>query len=181
MKVLGFVGSPKKEGNTKVLVETILKGASDAGAETEIFNLNEANIMPCQSCYACKGNDGKCVLKDDMQKFYEKIDQADAFVLGSPVYMWQMTAQTKLFTDRLFAVFKMGQTHKAKLILGYTCGNESSNLFSSYFDYTKNMFDFLGFKVSDVICADNTGNKPVKDNQEIIEKALNTGKKLASA
>ena len=80
----------------------MLKGAQAQGAETEIFNLNQMDIAPCQACMHCKENQGECATDDDMQEVYAKLREADAFVLGSPVYMWQMSAQAKLFTDRLY-------------------------------------------------------------------------------
>lgn len=95
MEILGFVASPRKGSNTKVLVEEVLKGASDAGAETKIFNLSKMDISPCKACQYCKSSEGKCATDDDMQSIYNEIKQASAFILGSPVYMWQMSAQGK--------------------------------------------------------------------------------------
>ncbi|BDZ70449.1 flavodoxin family protein [Methanobacterium petrolearium] len=101
MKVVGFTGSPRKNSNTEILVKEALKGAGAAGADTAIFNLNQMSIKPCQACMHCKSHEGECDIRDDMQIIYNEIQDADAFILGSPVYMWQMTAQAKLFTDRL--------------------------------------------------------------------------------
>jgi multimeric flavodoxin WrbA len=70
------------------------------------------NIAPCKACQHCKENEGKCATQDDMQIAYKQIQEADAFILGSPVYMWQMSAQTKLFTDRLYANFMTGFPEK---------------------------------------------------------------------
>ena len=104
MKILGFVGSPREGGNTEILVKEVLKGADESGAETEIVYLNKLDIKPCQACMHCKSNNGECATDDDMQTIYNQLKESDAVVLGSPIYMWQMSAQTKLFTDRLYAV-----------------------------------------------------------------------------
>lgn len=102
MKAIGFIGSPRKTGNTAWAVNKILEGAKKAGAETEAFYSGDLTLTPCQGCLDCvKSN--RCAITDDMQKLYDALKQADALVLGSPVYMGQMSAQAKLFTDRLFA------------------------------------------------------------------------------
>ncbi len=164
MKVIGFVSSPRKDGNTAFMVGKILEGARERGAETRSYHLNDLSIKPCQSCYGCKDGDLKCRLKDDMQTLYEEIEKADALVLGSPVYMWQMSAQAKTFTDRLFARFNprtQEENAKKKMVLAFTHDNPDSGMFQSYFHYTENMFRFLGFKVGGVFAAGGTRVNPL--------------------
>ena len=72
MKVVGLVGSPRKNGNTKIIVDEILKGAFEAYAETKTFNLDEMDINPCKACMNCKENKGECAIEDDMQTLYKK-------------------------------------------------------------------------------------------------------------
>lgn len=105
MKIIGFIASPRKEGNTAWIINKILEGAKEQGAETLTWYFSDLDIKPCQSCYGCKKGDQGCIIDDDMQKLYGAIEHADALVLGSPVYMGQMSAQAKIFTDRLFAQF----------------------------------------------------------------------------
>ena len=64
-RILGIIGSPRRNGNTEILVDEILAGAEEAGALTEKIILNEIKITPCQACYLCK-DDGECVQQDDM-------------------------------------------------------------------------------------------------------------------
>ena len=80
MKVVGFTGSPRSNSNTEILVKEALKGASDVGADTTIFNLNQMSIKPCQACMYCKSHGGECDTKDDMQIIYKEIKDADAFI-----------------------------------------------------------------------------------------------------
>lgn len=183
MKIIGLVGSPREDSNTEAMIEQILKGASDSGAETKIFNLHKMNISPCNACQHCKSNDGKCANNDDMQVLYKEIQESDAFVLGSPVYMWQMTAQAKSFTDRLYANYltdfeeKYG---KKDMALVFTQGNPDENMFSEYFNYTKNMFEFLGYNVVDLLTStENAVPGEVKNKKEIMDKAIEIGNKLA--
>jgi len=99
-KVLGVVGSPRKNGNTHVLVDRILEGAQERGAGTEILFLNDLDIRECDGCHACwKGQ--QCPKHDDMNGIYAKIIESDAIVLGTPIYWYGPTALMKAFIDRL--------------------------------------------------------------------------------
>jgi multimeric flavodoxin WrbA len=106
MKVIGFSASPRKAGNTAWIVNKILEGAKEQGAETQSWCFSDLDINPCQGCYGCKKGELRCIINDDMQIIYDAIEHADALVLGSPTYMGQMSAQAKIFTDRLFAQFQ---------------------------------------------------------------------------
>jgi len=100
MRILGIVGSPRKNGNTHVLVSRILEGARDEGAETETVLLGDLTIQECDGCHACWKKDHACSKHDDMQALYSKIAECDAFVLGTPVYWYGPTALMKCFIDR---------------------------------------------------------------------------------
>jgi len=154
MKIIGINASPRKEGNTAWVIGKMLEGASEHGAETESWHFSDLEIKPCRGCWGCKKGDRGCVVDDDMQKLYEAIIPADGIILGSPVYMGQMSAQAKIFTDRLFACssprfspyFKENAVKK-KLILAFTQGNPDAGKFQVYFDYTKSIFEMLEFDV----------------------------------
>ena len=104
-KILVLLGSPRKKGNSTTLAEQIVKGAEAAGATVEKIYLHGQNIAPCQACYACRKPDSKgCAIDDDMQPIYKKLIEADGWVIASPVYWFSMSAQTKLFLDRCFAL-----------------------------------------------------------------------------
>jgi multimeric flavodoxin WrbA len=99
-KVLGVMGSPRRSGNTDILVRRALDGARAGGAETEIVYLGEATIRECDGCHACWSG-GECPKRDDMNALYGMINAADALVLGTPVYWYGPTALMKGFVDRL--------------------------------------------------------------------------------
>lgn len=103
-KVLVLLGSPRKKGNSAALAERIAKGAKTAGAQVETVYLHGLDIRPCTGCYKCqkKGARG-CVIKDDMQDIYRSMQEADAWVVASPVYWFTMSAQIKLWMDRCLA------------------------------------------------------------------------------
>jgi multimeric flavodoxin WrbA len=100
-KVLGIVGSPRRGGNTEVLVDEVLAGAREAGALTDKVLLYELAIAPCRACNACEKT-GKCVQRDDMQTLLEQMERYQVWVLGTPVYYWGPTAQFKAFVDRWY-------------------------------------------------------------------------------
>jgi multimeric flavodoxin WrbA len=98
-RILGVVGSPRKKGNTHILVSRILDGAQEKGALTEILFLNDLRIRECDGCHVCwKGK--KCSKKDDMNKVYPKIMNSDVIIFGTPVYWYGPTALMKCFIDR---------------------------------------------------------------------------------
>lgn len=98
-KILGVIGSPRRKGNTHLLVESIVKGASDAGAAAGIIFLDEKRIAECDGCHVCwKGK--PCAKKDDMNTIYERIAESDALVLGTPIYWYGPAALMKGFLDR---------------------------------------------------------------------------------
>ncbi|MHA1745949.1 MAG: flavodoxin family protein [Promethearchaeota archaeon] len=103
-KVLILLGSPRKKGNTATLAQKCADGAVAAGGEVEQIYLHGLSIKPCSHCNACKGkkSNHQCVIKDDMQTLYLKLQGADAIVLASPVYWFNYSAQLKLVVDRCY-------------------------------------------------------------------------------
>jgi multimeric flavodoxin WrbA len=189
MKVVGFIASPRKKGNTAWIVNQILEGAKEKGAETQAFYFNDLNIKPCQGCNGCKNGDKGCIINDDMQKVYDALEKVDALVLGSPVYMGQMSAQAKIFTDRLYArfsprfspYFKERNAAKKKLVLLFTQGNPDADLFKAYFDYTKKMFTVLEFDVQEVQVVTGMRTAPAQERKDLNIAMKNIGSSLVSA
>jgi len=104
MKILAFNSSPRPGGNTDVLMDETLRGASEAGAQTEKYILQKLDIQYCIGCRKCKepGYKKICSLKDDMSDFiYQKILDADCIVIGLPIYTGREPAQLATFFDRL--------------------------------------------------------------------------------
>lgn len=100
VKVLGIVGSPRKDGNTDMIMREILKASEREGAKTEIVHLVDFSLQPCDACRSCFDT-GNCVIKDDVDKLFQKIAEADGVIIGSPVYFGNVSAQTKTFIDRV--------------------------------------------------------------------------------
>lgn len=98
--VLGVVGSPRKGGNTDVLVARVLDGARTPESSAETVFLGDLTIYECIGCHAC-WRDKDCARQDDMNALYPQIAWCDAIVFGTPVYWYGPTALIKAFVDRL--------------------------------------------------------------------------------
>jgi len=101
IKILAVSGSPRTKGNTSLLLDEALTYAAEQGIEIEKIDLSDYNYSDCTGCEGCKKT-FKCILPDDMQSIYPKILTADALILGSPTYFYNMTAKMKAFIDRMY-------------------------------------------------------------------------------
>ena len=100
MNILILSGSPRKNGNTDLLVEAFSKGAAEKH-HVEVVSVHDYNVRPCMGCNACFTNAGNaCVQKDDMSMIYSKLANADMLVIASPVYFYGLSAQLKAVIDR---------------------------------------------------------------------------------
>ena len=104
VKVLGIFGSPRKGGNTDLLLEEALKGAEQEGAKVERLHLSDFTVTPCTECHGCDQT-GKCVILDDMEKIYPKLLEADVVILASPIFFYGVTAWAKALIDRTQALW----------------------------------------------------------------------------
>jgi multimeric flavodoxin WrbA len=117
VRVLGIVGSPRKGGNTDILVDQVLAGAEEAGAEGSKIYLSQLNISPCRACEGCKKS-GQCVNEDDMQRLLDQMAESLIWVLGTPVYFWGPTGWFKAFVDRWYGAREHVRfEHKSAIIV----------------------------------------------------------------
>lgn len=110
MKILAINGSPRKNGNTSRMLKRFADTIKKDGIETEVLSLSGQTIRGCIACGACMGKkDKKCGIKDDgfINEAIEKLESADAVILGSPVYFGSVTAEMKAFMDRTGMVCRM--------------------------------------------------------------------------
>jgi len=128
VKVLGIAGSPRRGGNSDLLLEQAIEGAMTVGSETEIVVLHGLNISPCRHCDGCLPT-GKCVIEDDMQWVYPKLRGADRLIIASPVFFMGLTAQTKMMIDRCQSLWVL--KYVLKLPVALNSGGERKGLFIS--------------------------------------------------
>ena len=99
MNIIAFLGSPRKDGNTELLLRETIKGIEDSRSTVQSFNLNLMKISPCQNCGGCDGT-GICTIEDEMVQIYDAIRTADRIILASPIFFFGLSAQTKIMIDR---------------------------------------------------------------------------------
>ena len=104
VKVLGIYGSPRKGGNTDLLLDKILEGSRAAGAEVNSIYVRKLKISGCLECGSCDAT-GECVVQDDMLTVYPLLQEADIIFLASPNFFYSVTAQAKLLIDRSQAMW----------------------------------------------------------------------------
>lgn len=114
MKVIAFMGSPRKKGNTNTLVDQFLEGAKNKGADTEKVYLYDSNINLCQGCYKnCWTNPNDCTRwNDDMNQLISKMLSSDLILFASPIYMASYTSQLTAFFERCIPLMHVDLENK---------------------------------------------------------------------
>ena len=113
MNILVVTGSPRKGSNTDLMASAFAEGAQEAGHDVTVRHLHEHKVEPCLACEYCFAHDGTCVQKDAMNELLADVDAADALVVASPIYWFDVSAQSKCFIDRLYARARKGFSIKA--------------------------------------------------------------------
>lgn len=188
MKVIGILGSPRREGNTEILLDEALRGASDNGGVCEKIILRNLKITPCLEIYKC-AEDGVCAIQDDMQPLFPKIVQAERLIIASPVFFYGVTGLAKAMIDRcqsLWArkyilnlpVSPIADRKGAFISVAATRGKK---LFDGVRLTVKYFFDAIDVKYSDELFirgADEKGE--VKKQPEALEGAYELGRRLVT-
>jgi multimeric flavodoxin WrbA len=183
MNILLFNGSPRKRGNTDLLLEQIEAGIHRAGYMAEHINLAHLVIHPCTGCGHCE-TEGQCIFKDDMTALYEKIDTANRIVIGSPIYFYGVTAQTKAFIDRCQALWSrkylLGEIKpEREYRRGYmvsVAATDGGKIFEGARLTVRYAFDAMEFSYSGELLAQGVDAKgSVVEKTEIMEAALQLG------
>jgi multimeric flavodoxin WrbA len=183
--VVVLLGSPRKRGNSTVLAEQIIRGAESVGATVETVYLNGMHIKPCQGCYACKKkNSTGCAVDDDMQSLYPKLAESGAWIIASPVYWFNMSAQTKIFMDRCFALWnedpKKNQIYGKRIAIAMSYGDSDPfnsgcvNALRSFQD----AYRYAGASIVGMVygSADQPGE--IASNAELMARAEEIGREL---
>jgi len=114
-KCLGIGCSPRKNGNTDILLQHTIKGAEEAGGDCELIYLRDYNFRPCIGCNSC-AKTGECVIKDDMQLIYPKLLETDRIILAAPIFSMGINALAKGFIDRFQRFWSTKYVLKKKVI-----------------------------------------------------------------
>ncbi len=177
MNVLGIVGSPRKGSNTDLLVSALLYGAGASNNQVEKLNLYDTEILPCIDCRACKNGANQCLLSDGMQTIYQKLEDTDTIVFGSPLYWYGPSAKMKLLIDRLrpYIASKKLNGKKAVLIIPSEEGPDACNLTVEMFERS---FKYLGIKLVGKILPKAYEKAEVKGQSQVLDESYEMGKNL---
>lgn len=181
MKFFGIVCSPRVKGNTACLVESVLDGAREKGAEAEIFLCGSMNINPCRACNKCETLD-RCAQDDDMQRVYDSIPGTDVIVFGTPIYHDNVSAQAKAIIDRLYAYeWKNAFPKKMKAVVIITYEWDNPNGYDNILEWIEVTFKrYYGVETVATLKACNTTKVPVSQRPDLIREAKKVGNNLAS-
>jgi multimeric flavodoxin WrbA len=176
MKVLAISASPRKGGNSDVLCDQFLKGAGEAGHETEKISLSDKRLNPCTGCYGC-GKTNACVIQDDMAEILQKLTQADVVVLATPVYFYSMDAQMKMMIDRCLPRYKEITNKEFYLIV--TAADPQHSAADETIAGLRGYLRCLpGAKEKEIIYGTGTWDKGDVYRHPAFEKAYESGKNL---
>ncbi len=184
MNILALQASPRRDGNTVTLARALLDGLRASGANRidEVF-LDGLDMRPCTNCDACLKKDGPfCVFDDDMQPLYRRFIDADLVVLAAPIYWWCISAQLKLFIDRLYGLNFDAHPERyrgKKVVLVFTHQEEHP---CSGAEIARSMFDEIAGYTKMKIVGDlrySSEKKHVRHSPETLKEATELGLRLA--
>ena len=185
MKVIGILGSPRRGGNSEILLDRALEAGQSQGLQIKKLILNEMNLKPCRECLSC-ARDGKCAVNDDMQLIYRQLDQADRLIIASPIFFGSLSAQLKAMVDRYQCRWQARYTlgaepakgKKGFLILVSATNREK--FFQNAESIVKNLFAVLGIEFSGrVYCPDCDQKARVLKHKDCLKQAFALGKTIA--
>ena len=184
-KILNVIGSPRKKGNCALLAKAVAAGAEAAGAKVETFFLQEMQIAPCAACDGCRKKKATgCVVNDDMQRLYPSILAADALVIASPVYWFTVSAQTKAFIDRWYALNKIPGTLAGKklgIVMAYAGEDAFSSGAVNALRMYQDMCAYLGAEIAGMVYGQAYKAGEITSNGAVMAQARELGRRLAGA
>jgi multimeric flavodoxin WrbA len=186
MKVLGIMGSPRRQSNTEILLDSALAGAEEMGAEVEKVVVSQLKVSPCREIYACL-KDGHCAIKDDMQWLYERLLEADHIIFASPIFFYGLTSQAKAVVDRcqalwvrrhVLAITKEDNRIRRGVFIsvGATRGNK---LFDGATLTVKYFFDAIGVKYTgNLLIRGVDGKAQINEHPTALRDAFRLGQQV---
>jgi multimeric flavodoxin WrbA len=190
-KILAIYGSPRRKGNTTLLLDRAVQGASDAGTQVEKIVLRDLKMSPCLEIYACKET-GRCAIQDDFQKVSDRLLACDGLMLASPIFFYTVSSHTKILMDRCQSLWvkkywidkiPYGQSKFTRKGLFISVGaTKGKRLFDGTLLTVKYFFDVLDTELWRALLyrgLDFEGD--VLKHPEFLQEAYETGKEFALA
>ncbi len=188
MKVLGIFGSPRRGGNTDLLLEEALKGAEKEGAEVERLYISDLRITSCTACHGCDET-GKCIIQDDMQEIYPKLLEADIILLASPIFFYGISGWAKAFVDRSQALWvrkymlkdpSMGKERRRRKGFFISIGaTQGQRIFDGAILTAKYFFDAIHAEyLGELVFRGIDAKGDILKHPDALRQAFETGRKL---
>jgi len=190
VNIVALYGSPRKDGNTEILLDAFLKGAEKEGATADRIYIKNFSISPCRECLACF-NDGRCVIPDDMQKIYPRLLAANIVVLSSPIFFYGVTGWSKSLIDRTQALWarkyvlhdpSLGKEGKRRQGFFISVGGtKGQKVFEGAILTVKYFFDALNAQyVGDLLFRGVDAKGDILKQPNALTDALTAGKRIVS-
>ena len=190
MRILAIAGSPRRKGNTDLLLDQAVAGATNAGAEVERVILSRLKIAPCIECGRCFTT-GRCAVEDDYQQLYDKTLECDGIMLASPVFFMNVSAQTKISIDRFQCLWALQYVlhlpvplpvggERRRAIFLSTAGS-SQTKFACTLSTVRTFLATIDAKLLGKLCVNAVDEKgAVMERPDILKRAYDLGTLLAS-
>lgn len=190
-KIFGASGSPRRKGNSDILLQEIIKGAANLQVRTDSVNLTELNFKGCIGCEKCRKDKICTGLKDDMSPIYKNIIHSQGLILVSPTHNYNITSWMKAFIDRLYCFYTFennrprswssqlaGQQRKA--VIAAVCEQENEEDMGFTIEAMRAPLKALGYEIVGELAVYNIFDKgKVKTDPKILEKAYSLGERIA--
>lgn len=177
MKILGIMGSPRKMGNTEILLDVSLEEIKNSGMTVTKISLRGKKIASCTGCEKCHET-GRCVIKDDMEEIYQEMLESKGIIWATPVYFWSMSSLAKTAMDRTYALnypkLQLASKVGGAIVVARARGcMNTANLFNMYFSYNHMFF-------ADFTWGYAGGRGDVKKNIAAMSTAKEMGRQMVS-
>lgn len=185
-KITAVNASPRKGGNTEILLSSFLSGAEEAGSEIVSFVLEEMEFSPCKECEGL-GNNRKCVVHDELQELFPEAEDADILVLAAPIFFGSLSAQAKMMIDRFQCHWRakeilkidLGQKRKKGVFLCVEASAREDFLQNAK-SIVKNYFATVNAEYSaEIFCTGVDIKEAILNRPEVLEEAKALGRRLA--
>lgn len=192
MKIVGIVGSRRKRGNTFNLVNEVLKGSKENGAEVQLINLSDYKIKPCLGCEGCQDS-FNCIINDDFNKIISLIQEADGIVMGSPTYWYNVTGDMKIFIDRCYSLALFHKTDRSLWVSAFenqgkwgvpvaVCEQHDESMMGYTYETLKKVMLDLNIRISGGVKGIGYfGTDEASKDDKVMNEAKVAGKKLVNA
>lgn len=190
MYIIGFIGSPRQNGNTATIMQTVLDGACTEGAQVEMIHLKSYQIEGCIGCERCRKDKTCTQFFDGMHLLYDKLDRADGIILGSPAYNYNVTPWMKSFIDRLYPFFdfteprpgpytsRLANRGKGALVYG-VCEQEDPKELGYTAISMRDAIEALGYSIFDTLAfSKHFLPNSVRKSSQDLERACKAGREF---